>query len=362
MKQRARLQAGALALIGLGLAWPSWAAMPEKACLPQRLGALSGLLSTQPVAKKGGAKMVTVTRGSPRWMAAFNAILAWENDDCEAFSAFIEKMGYSAIELRDPATGHKSWVVLEDGRPEAPRRYNGLFVLRAPSELAGARRLVISAPLAASKAGEGSHAAELYEKLHAAALLVSTAERCSLETCSGCGAVPGYACGGCTRASDAAHSVDNLLFAWFAALEATRTHNGARPYLHFEFTELTAKRPNSPAALPGCSSLASLSQGNSVTSFGSSQPSDDGSYPVRFWRALEKRLGEKCVCYHQRERGCSLEEKQSVLGRLVSQESPGPFDPCTQEATRLSSRHIHLEWRNLPVETVVSALAEAVPQ
>lgn len=359
-------RAGALALIGLGLvlmimAPPVWGAVPgtgtEKVCLPQRSGELAALLSTQPMAKRGGAtKMVTVTRGSPRWMAAFNAILAWENDDCEAFSAFIEKMGYSAIELREPSTGHKSWVVLEEGPLDAPRRYNGLFVLRAPSELARARRLVISAPLAGSKVGEGAQAAALYEKLNAAALLVSTAERCSLQTCSGCGAVPGYSCGGCTRASDAAHSVDNLLFALFAALEATRTHNGARPYLHFELT----RRLTPPAAVPGCAGLASLSAGHLAPA----PPSQgaESSYPVRFWQALEKRLGEKCVCYHQRERGCSLEEKQSVLGRLVNQESGGPFDPCTQEATRLSSRHLHLEWHNLPVETVVSALAEAVPQ
>lgn len=346
-----------LALFGLALASPAWGAVPEKACLPQRAGPLSTLLSTQPTAKKGGARMVTVTRGSPRWMAAFNAILAWENDDCEAFSAFVEKMGYSAVEMRELATGHKSWVVFEDGKPEAPRRYNGLFVLRAPSELPRARRLVISAPLAGSKAAEGSRAAELYEKLHAAALLVSTAERCSLETCSGCGAVPGYACGGCTRASDAAHSVDNLLFALFAALEATRTHNGARPYLHFELTQRLK-----PPAVPGCGGLAQLSEGSVGLPGTAAQPGDENSYPVRFWRALEKRLGEKCVCYHQRERGCFLEERQSVLGRLVSQESPGPFDPCTQEATRLSGRHLHLEWHNLPVETIVSALAEAVPQ
>jgi len=79
------------ALLGLGRPSLGHGAVSEKACLTPRTGSLSTLLSTLPVAKKGSAaKMVPVTRGSPRWMAAFNAVLAWENDDCAAFTAFIE--------------------------------------------------------------------------------------------------------------------------------------------------------------------------------------------------------------------------------------------------------------------------------
>jgi hypothetical protein len=357
-----RATGAGLFVFGLGLvlgvfsALPARGAVTKKSCLPQRQGDLAQILKSQSLARAGAAQkavMVPVTRGSPRWMAAFNAVLAWENDDCEAFSAFAEKMGYEAVELHDSPTGARSWLVAEkDGG-----RHNGLFVLRAPDEARRARRLILTAPLLGADFGDG-RAARLYQQLSATALLMNTAERCSLNTCSGCAAVKSYACGGCSRASDAAHSVDNLLFALFAALEATRTHNGARPWLHFEYQAVAP-----PSRIdPSCAGLGQLTPGP-----GRGEPllpieGEATSYPRRFYEALRKRLGDKCVCYHQRERGCSLQETQSVLGRLVNQESPGPFDPCTQEATRLSGRHLHFEWVNIPLETVAAALAEAVPQ
>jgi hypothetical protein len=228
----------------------------------------------------------------------------------------------------------------------------------------------VSAPLAGNgpaNRGDLGAAAALYRKLDAAALLVSTAERCSLDACAGCATPPGYVCGGCSRASDAAHSVDNLLFALFAALEATRTHNGARPYLHFELAhKIAAPSPLPAPSQVGCSGQAAMSDGPPAAAVAATTDvvaaAETGSYPARFYAALRKRLGPKCVCYHQRERRCPLEETQTVLGRLVNQESPGPFDPCTQEATRRSGRHVHFEWHNLPIETVASALAEAVPR
>jgi hypothetical protein len=117
--------------------------------------------------------------------------------------------------------------------------------------------------------------------------------------------------------------------------------------------------PPKNAAPFGCSGVAQVSQG-ATTQLAAS--ADEGSYPSRFWHGLEKRLGPQCVCYQQRERGCLLPGTHSVFGRLVNQESPVPFDPCTQEATRLSGRYVHFEWQNVPVEAVAEALAEAVPQ
>ena len=147
--------------------------------------------------------------------------------------------------------------------------------------------------------------------------------------------------------------MDNLQFAVFAALEATRTHDSARPWLHFEYHGMAARPPQ-----PGCTGVAQVSQGSP-----SPLPAavDEGTYPNRFWRALEARIGDPCVCYHQRERGCLLPGSFSVFGRLVNQESSGPFDPCTQEATRLSGRYVHFEWHQVAVEDVAAALAAAVP-
>ena len=358
----------AIAMIGLFAAGPARAAVLEKSCLPQRTGDLAALLANQTIAGRADReKMLPATRTTPRWMAAFNAVLAWSNDDCEAFSAFAEKMGYQAFELRDAKTGRKSWVVLEesagkDAKDAGPRRYNGIFVLRAPKEAANARRLVLTAPLPSRDGNlpgipgiSDGYAAQLYQKLDATALLLSTAERCNLANCSGCAAVPNYSCGGCARTSDATHSVDNMLFAVFTALEATRTHDGAKPFWHFEFQH------GKTAAPPSCSGFAKLSQGSITVRRDVPSDPPGRSLAERFYGALQHRLGPKCVCYDERERSCSLEETQSVLGRLVNQESPVPFDPCTQDATRKSGRYVHFEAANIPLDTVASALAEAVP-
>jgi hypothetical protein len=297
--------------------------------------------------------MVPVTRGSPRWMAAFNAILAWQNDDCPAFALFVEAMGYEATEVLDTATRTRHFLLAERGGDHA-LRYSGIFVLRAPAELARARRLVVNAPHLGFDFTD-DRAVRLYLELGASALAQNTAHRCNLQACSGCGSSPGYACGGCARESDAAHSVNNLQFAIFAALEATRAHDDARPWLHFEYHGMTGRLPS---AATGCHGAAQISQGSTAQL---APATDDPTYPSRFWRALEKRLGSQCVCYHQRERGCLLPGTFSVFGRLVNQESSGPFDPCTQEPTRVSGRYLHFEWQDVPVEAVAGALAEAVP-
>lgn len=328
------------------------AAASSPHCLPQRSADLVQLVQSQPLAlRRAGGQMVPVTRGSPRWMAGFNAVLAWQNDDCSAFATFVELMGYEAIEVLDTVTRTRHWLVAERGVDRA-LRYSGLFVLRAPEELARARRLVINAPHVGFDFTD-DRAVRLYRELGASVFVQNTAHRCNLDACSGCGSFVGYACGGCARVSDSAHSVDNLQFAVFAALEATRTHDSARPWLHFEYHGMAARPPQ-----PGCTGVAQVSQGSL-----SPLPAavDEGTYPNRFWRALEARIGDPCVCYHQRERGCLLPGSFSVFGRLVNQESSGPFDPCTQEATRLSGRYVHFEWHQVAVEDVAAALAAAVP-
>jgi len=371
---------GSVAVLGL-IAALALARRAESApsCLPERRVDLQKLVESQPLAPPSsaagaGQTMVPVTRGAPRWMAAWNAVLAWQNDDCPAFAAFAEKMGYEAAEVLDTVTGTRHWLLAEPAAPPSPGaaqrrpapRWNGLFVLRAPKETASARRLIISAPHLGQDFSDG-RAVALYQKLDAIALLQNSAHRANLTACSGCVSVPGEAC---ALASDAAHAVDHMLFALFAALEATRTHAAvglgaaasgtekARPFLHFEYHGM-ADRPALPASMARCAAVAEISHGAAVPS---GAAADAGSYPSRFWRALEKRLGPQCVCYHQQERGCLLFGTQSVLGRLVNQESPGPFDPCTQEATRLSRRHVHFEGYAVPFEAVFAALAEAVPK
>jgi hypothetical protein len=366
-----RLLAEVLALSALFVATGD--AEAATSCLKERKADLAELVMVQPLApRSGGSKMVPITRGSPRWMAAFNAILAWENDDCEAFAAFTEKMGYAAVQVLDSVTNTRHWLVVErspgndslfgstpgEERVDArSQRFNGVFILRAPKERAHARRLIINAPHFGYDFKD-NRAIQLYRQLGATALLQNSAHRCNLDACSGCGGFPGYACGGCPRISDAAHSVDNLMFAIFAALEGTRTHDGATPWLHFEYHGM-ATRPQSSPALATCAGIGEVSQGSTVKL---TVAADEGSYANRFWRGLQKRLGAQCVCYHQRQSGCLLPGTHSVFGRLVNQESPVPFDPCTQEATRLSGRYIHFEWDRVPLETVAGALAEAVPQ
>ena len=81
----------------------------------------------------------------------------------------------------------------------------------------------------------------------------------------------------------------------------------------------------------------------------------------RLWRALGARLGERCVCYHQRDSACRLPGTSSVFGRLTNEEPAGPFDPCGQPSTHLSRRYAHLDGHDVPVEALAAALQEAVP-
>ena len=323
----------------------SAAGAPTASCLPQRRVDLVKLVAEQAVLAPPGdanaAQFVAVSRGSPRWMAGFNLGVAWENDDCPGFAGFARQMGYEAVEVTDPPTGGHHFVLL-------PRvgRHNGLFVFRAPAERARARPLTISAPHVGADFSD-DRAIRLYREVKAVAYLQNNAHPCSSPACSSCSAVPDYPCGGCPRASDAAHSVDNLLFAVYAGLEAVRKD------LHFEYHGAGAS-----AALPGCPAAAHLSQGSTVAL---SPKQDDGSYPSRFWRSLERRLGPQCVCYHQRESGCKLPGSTSVLGRMTNEEPTATFDPCGQPATRLSGRLLHFEWHQVAVTDVIAALTEAVP-
>ena len=311
-------------------------------CLPVRRADLVKLIAAQPLAKgDGDGKFVSVSRGSPRWLAGFNLALAWENDDCPALADFAAQMGYTATEIIDEPTGEHHYVLLDKAG-----RHNGLVVLRAPAERAAARQLTITAPHVGFDFRD-DRAIRLYRQVKAVAYLQNTAERCSSPVCSGCTATPAYACGGCPRASDAAHSVDHLLLAVYAGLEAVHKD------LRFEYHG--AARSAGP---PGCRGSAHLSQGSTLTL---SPAQDDGSYPSRFWKALEQRLGPQCVCYHQRERGCLLPGTASVFGRLTNEEPTTPFDPCGQPAVRLSGRFLHLEGAQLPVEDITAALSAAVP-
>lgn len=351
----------------------------ESSCLPLRRADLVQLISEQPLAGRPGrggphrgpdkglddgpapgakagsgseparalapgsraGEFVAVSRGAPRWLAGFNLALAWENDDCKAFADFAAQMGYEATEVIDQPTGEHHYVLLEKAG-----RNNGLFVFRAPAERGRARPLTITAPHVGFDFRDG-RGIRLYRDVKAVAYLQNTAERCSSEVCSGCTAFPSYACGGCTRQSDAAHSVDHLLFAVYAGLEAVRKD------VRFEYHGAGAH-----AALPGCRGSAHLSQG--ATRMLTAQE-DQGTAASRFWQALEPRLGPQCVCYHQRESGCQLPGTASVFGRLTNEEPTTPFDPCGQPTARISGRFVHFEWFQVAPEEVAAALAAAVP-
>lgn len=353
MRRRAAILAvAALGLLGLGAGPPipgpapavpsaTQSAVPSS-CLPVRRADLVKLIAAQPLARgDGDGKFVSVSRGSPRWLAGFNLALAWENDDCPALADFAAQMGYTATEIIDEPTGEHHYVLLDKAG-----RHNGLVVLRAPAERAAARQLTITAPHVGFDFRD-DRAIRLYRQVKAVAYLQNTAERCSSPVCSGCTATPAYACGGCPRASDAAHSVDHLLLAVYAGLEAVRKD------LRFEYHGAARS-----AVPPGCRGSAHLSQGSTLTLLADQ---DDGSYPSRFWKALEQRLGPQCVCYHQRERGCLLPGTASVFGRLTNEEPTTPFDPCGQPALRLSGRFLHLEGAQLPVDDIAAALSAAVP-
>lgn len=321
---------------------------PPLHCLQQVSGDLLMLLGAVPFAGQrdldgpGPAAMVPITRGSPRWMSGFNAILAWENDDCPAFAAFAEHMGYDAYELFDRRGGGHHWVL-----SDRSGRKNGLFVLRAPAEREQARSLIITAPHR-GLVGDLHSATQLYLATSAVALLQNSADPCNLTTCGGCMMGDSPRCGGCTRASDAAASVDNLQFALFAALVATRRD------LRLEYEALPATTP-----LPvGCRGLAQLSQGPLTGRAGPATVVPDGIAAT-----LKARLGASCLCYGAGPAGpaCPPVPHDSLYARLANQEPLVPFDPCGQPATQLSGRYLHVAMRGVQVPTLAAAINQALP-
>ncbi|HNO68300.1 MAG TPA: hypothetical protein PKI49_07305 [Pseudomonadota bacterium] len=310
-------------------------------CLPQRSLDLVQYLRELPFVGRDGGPMIPVSRGTTQWMSAYSTALAWASADCPSFMAYADAMGYKAEEITDTVTQTRHWVLTERAS-----RWNGFFVLRAPSEVAKARPLTITAPHLGYDFGD-DRALILYRELGALGLLQNTAHRCNLATCSGCTAFAGYACSGCPRASDLAHSVDHLMFALFSGLEAM--HKVVR----FEYHGAAEHQSS-----PDCSSTVNLSQGTTEKL----PPEVDDKTPAsRMWKALERSLGPRCVCYHQRESACVLPGTNSVFGRLTNQEPTIPFDPCTTAAARSSGRFIHFEGQSVAVERVIAALSEAVP-
>lgn len=312
-------------------------------CLPVIRADLSQVVMAAPFAGRAGpARMAVIPRADPRWQAAQQAALAWAAADCRAFQAAAIAMGYQAQEVIDSADDRHHWVLTD-----ASGLYNGVFVLRAPSERAGARKLVIDSPHLGYDFTD-DRAIVAYRRLGAVAFLQNTAHRCNLDSVSGCSAVSSYACGdGGVRTSDVVHAVEHLYYAVYDGLEQ------ARDDLHLEYHGAAAS-----ANAPGCSGTAHLSQASSIK-LGAAE---DGSFPGRLWQALSRRLGEGCVCYHQRETGCLLNGAASTAGRRTNAEAPGtPTDVCTTGSTALAGRFAHLEQYNIPVATVVDALAEALP-
>lgn len=322
---------------------------PRLDCLPQRTGDLVTLLRSQRFAGSrngslGPGSMTPITRGSPRWMSGFNAVLAWQNDDCPAFAAFVEHMGYEAIELTDVHSGSHHWVMLEKAG-----RYNGLFVLRAPAERDAARPLVITA-VHRTTAQEVDGAVQLYVASNASVLLVNSAHPCNLQQCGGCIMQPSALCGGCARASDAAVSVDTLQFGLYSALVATRRD------VRLEYEALPASAPI-PA---GCRGMAVLSQGPTLPKAATQ------AAPVvldALWRGLQGRLGPACTCWDERQPGCSSARTRAdtIVGRLANEEPLRPFDPCGQQATVRSGRYLHVAARGVSPTVLAAALSQAVP-
>lgn len=323
---------------------------PVGPCLPVETADLVELLAQQSFApaadqrQEGDPRLVLVTRGSPRWMAAFNAALAWVNDDCPAFAEFAKQMGYRAREIIDRPTGQHHWLLSEEAG-----RHNGVFVFRAPAERDRARPLTLTAPHQRRDFPD-PRAVQLYRQTEAAALLVNTAHPCGLEARSGCSEDKDepLLCGGPARASDLAHSVDHMMLAVYAGLEVTRKDQR----LELHASGLPAVK------IAGCPATAHLSQGSKQRLLA---VEDEGTWPSRLWRGLETRLGDRCVCYHQREAGCLVPGTTSVFGRLTNEETSRPFDPCGQPSERVSRRFAHLDGADVPLEAVVAAINEALP-
>lgn len=327
------------------LAPPADLAAAPSACLTETSGDLAQVVMNAPFAGRNGpAQMTIVPVGSPRWLAGRRAALAWAAADCAAFRAAATDMGYRASLLRDTVSGTRHWVLVDDSQ-----LYNGVFVFRAPEELAAARPLVVDAPHLGYDFTD-DRAVRVYRELGAVALLQNTAHRCNLADLSGCSNVVNYACGaGGVRASDAVHATAHLYYAVYDGLEQ------ARDDMHLEYHGAAAT-----ANAAGCAGTAHISQASNKKL---SAQADDGTFPSRAWQALTARLGDACVCYHQRESGCLLDGAASTAGRRTNQEAPlmmSTGDVCTASPPGLAARFVHMEQYNVAVTDVIAALKAAL--
>ena len=313
-------------------------------CLPREEGDLTQRVMAEPFAGRNGpAQMTVVPRGSAVWEAGRSAALAWARGDCPAFLGAAQQMGYRAVSLRDSATGQRHWLLTDAGGAQG--RYNGVFAFRHPAERDAARPLVIDAPHRGYDWND-DRAVRAYRQTDAVAFLQNTAHRCNLADCSGCSAVQSYPCG-CERESDVVHSTNHLYYAVYDGLES------ARDDLHLEYHGAAAS-----ANAAGCVGTAHVSQASSQKL---SAAQDDGTYPNRFWQALQRRLGDTCVCYHQRETGCQLNGFASTCGRRTNQEAGAAVDTCTTGPAGLARRFVHFEAYNVSPDDVIAALQEAIP-
>lgn len=315
-------------------------------CLPERRVDLVEYLRQKPFAARDAGPFVSVSRGSPRWMAAYNAALSWQLGDCGSFALFADQMGYQAEEVVDTVTGSHHLVL-----SERASRYNGLFVLRAPSEFAQARPLTLTVPHRGLDL-QDDRALLLYRELGALGLLQNTAHPCNLATCSGCNAAQSATCGGCRRASDEASSVDHLLFALLAGMDAM--HKAVRVELHGTPSDTTP---------PGCPSWLHVSLGVPRKTAAQTVPPIDEALPAtRLWRAIERTLQPRCVCFRPYETDCSGPDVDSVFARLVNHPaSVDSFDACSMPVDAVSGRFLRIDSAKLPLELLIAGLSEAVP-
>lgn len=313
-------------------------------CLRAVSADLVAYLARAPYATRSGpARMTVYPTASPAWQAARRAAMAWAADDCAAFASAARDMGYDAIELTDAVTRRRHWVLIES----TGASYNGVFAFVAPGDRARARPLVIDSPHLGYDFTD-DRAPRVYRDTAAVAFLQNTAHRCNSDVCSGCSAISNYACGGCVVESDVVHSTGQLFYAVYDGLES------ARDDLHFEYHGASAS--NNLGACVGSVHLSQASSRDLTAAV------DDGTYPHRLWLALERSLGDACVCYHQRETGCALNGAGSTPGRRTNQEAGGAtVNVCTASPAGLAGRFAHFEAYNVPVARVIEALNEAVP-
>ena len=342
-------------------ALPEAPTAPPASCLPLERGSLSARLATIAVAptaaQAGREHLVPVTRGMPRFMAAFNAGLAWLNTDCSALKTFAAEIGYEARELFDDLSGTRHWIFVP-----LLHNYNGVFVLRAPGDGRPVRDLLIVAPRRGYDLAPASTApVDVYLRAGAAALLMNTAHPCNLTQCAGCVPVTrDTVCGGCARVSDSQRHVENLLFAMFASLSATRKHivvelHGARGRGH-------------PMALSTCAARIGVGEGLALPLPPLlSSPPGQATFAARLRSTLAQRLGAACACDSDRVPTCGDSGADSVFSRIHNQASEGPFDPCAQVPTRFGGRFAHVsglaepgEVSGVSPQTLAAALVAAL--